>query len=105
MSSNIRRQIAGEPYVLTPVESEVQHGYHVTRDVKPSDHLHRHYIVTTDKEGRPLSCSCPQGHYKQAFCKHMRGVEGMYYEQHPEALEARQQAIEAELVRAGYYDR
>ncbi len=103
-SNILHRTIKGEPYTLTPIESEVQHGYHVTRNVKPSYHFARHYIVLTNEQGQPTSCSCPQGHYKQAVCKHMKCVEEMYYEQHPEALEARQQAIEDELVRAGYYD-
>lgn len=68
----LRRTINGEPYLLTLT----LRGWRVSPLGGPkTDRFHRNYLVTLNKEGAPVGCSCPSFLYGgKGTCKHIRGV-------------------------------
>lgn len=93
MSKTIHRMIGDTPYYFTPNEF----GWGVTSAEKRTDRFHRTYQVWTDANGRPTRCSCPHCFHTTAWCKHLKAVEEIYREQHPEVLEQ----LKAEAARCG----
>ena len=90
MPETLHRLISGKPYYLTPNEF----GWGVTSAEKRTDRFHRTYQVWTDQKGRPVRCSCPHCFHQSMWCKHLKAVEEVYREQHPEVVaELLEQAI------------
>ncbi len=119
----IHRTINGKPYTFIPNRD----GYGVCAATSKTDRFHRSYQVYCLNEpcpegcdakehatGRPYKCSCPSSVYgtKETtnvdgqretavlVCKHMRTVDAIYREAHPEM----EQELQEELIRSGYYD-
>ena len=103
----IHRNINGKPYTLTRHGT----GWTVCSAEALTDRFWRAYQVKVGADGFPIRCSCPYCFHSQdpadgsrRICKHMRAVEELWWEAHPEAKARLDEAVEDELVLAGYYD-
>lgn len=83
MSKTLRRDINGKPYFFTPNGF----GWGVTSAEKLTDRFGRTYQVWCDENGCPLRCSCPHCFHQSMWCKHLKAIEEIYREQHPEVVE------------------
>lgn len=91
----VRRDIGGQPYTLVRVDPET---WRVTNATTPTNRFARSHIVRTTPLGAPLKCSCPHCFHKGAWCKHLRAVEELYYEDNPTVGER----FLSESLRAGF---
>lgn len=86
MSETLHRTIRGEPYTFVFNRD----GWGVCPACNPIERMHRSYQVYCLLNGEPTRCTCPAyQHFKH--CKHKAEAWNIYFEQHPEALEALQE--------------